>query len=403
MQDIVLDSFLNKECENNDAAAKGSFPTPEDNSSLTSPITNRVLSLVSQHENLTISRIYEAACNLGAVLEVDLSSNFSLPKKNWSPLLRNLIVDLPRLTTLDLKNNGIGSENAIQLFRLLYEHCKHLVYIDVSDNNLEDESMEAVPPLLTDRSLEVLVLSNNHLTSCGVVELNKGVEKNSSLTELALGGNELGNMGVLALAQTALSHPSLSVLDLRNNHIGDYGAVCLAYEMENRQTTSALLQLNLANNDIGDEGLEAISEALRCSASRLVRLDLGRNSRITESGRRAFTGSASTWRCLQYLDLTCCNLDEKDGHSLAHAISQSQCSLKEVVVDSNNQLSPQAIETIELAMERKGTRWWRGPDFRSFARDANVYMGLTISFIFVTSFFVISKKCFPASRFRRSS
>lgn len=367
-----------------------------------SPLVNRVLSLVSVQEKLTFSRIFESAPNFSVLMEVDLSGNASVPKEEWSSILSKLIVELPRLTTLDLKNNFIGSENAIQLFRLLREHCTRLVYLDVSDNSLQDESMEALSPLLGDGNLEVLVLSNNLLTACGVVELARGLEKNSSLIELALGGNELGNMGVLELAEVALSHPSLSMLDLSNNHIEDNGAISLAYEMENRKPKSALQQLNLANNDIGDEGLAAISEALGCSTCRLIRLDLGRNARITEAGRRSFTRSASTWRSLQYLDLTCSNLDEQDGHSLAHAIRKPQCSLKEVVVSSNSQLSPSAIKTIEQAMERKGTRWWQSGDFRSVAMDAGVYVGLGLSFIFVVSFFVISSTCLRNPRIKRS-
>lgn len=363
-----------------------------------SPHVNRVLSLVGVQEKLTISRIFEAAPDFSVLMEVDLSGNASVPKEEWSSILSRLIIGLPRLTTLDLKNNGLGSENGIQLFRLLLKNCEHLVYVDVSDNSLQDESMEGLAPLLSEFNLEVLVLSNNLFTGCGVVELARGLEKNNSLRELALSGNELGNMGVLEIAEVALSHPSLNILDLSSNHVGDDGAICLAYEMENRRTRSALEQLFLSNNDIGDRGLEAISEALRCSTCRLIRLDLSRNARITAQGRRLFTRSASTWRSLQYLDLTCSNLDEKDGHSLAHAIRQSKCSLKEVVVSSNAHLSPDAIESIERAIDRKGVRWWESGDFRSVAMDAGVYVGLGLSLIAVASFFAISRKLFPGSR-----
>lgn len=360
----------------------GTVPSDEECSRSGSELVSRGN---EQHPNdLTLSKILTFAPTFSVLTEVDLSGHRHIDPGLFKELVARMVPQLVRLNTLDLKNNNIGPEEAVRLFEALHKHCKKLRYLDVSDNNLGDESMKALTPILSDGSLEALGLSSNYLSPCGAVELARGIERNTTLEELALGFNELGDFGVLELADVVMSHPGLKMLDLSGNEIMDYGVSVLAYELKSKK--SPLRQLHLGNNKIGDSGLDALSDAL-CSSSSLERLHLGGNSLISAEGRRKFTGTAARWRSLEYLDLTLCNLDERDGSTLAKAIKKPKCSLRQVVVGSDHSLTPHALQSLRCAMENKELGAVDTLDFlRPYVMDVPVYLGLLgfVGFVWIT-------------------
>ena len=93
----------------------------------------------------------------------------------------------------------------------------------------------------------------------------------SSLTEIDLTNNEIGDEGVKLLADILRRNPNITTLNLSLNNIGDEGLSTLA---EVLATNSPLQNLNLSFNEITE--VEALTPAIAANKN-LVRLSLSRN------------------------------------------------------------------------------------------------------------------------------
>lgn len=109
--------------------------------------------------------------------------------------------------------------------------------------------------------------------------------------EVKLANNEIGDKGLRALSAELTTGvlPQLTLLVLENNRVGDAGLEALS---KAACAGGALLRLEgllLHNNRIGDAGIKVFSEALATGALRqLDHLDLGGN-RIGDAGMQAFS------------------------------------------------------------------------------------------------------------------
>ena len=86
----------------------------------------------------------------------------------------------------------------------------------------------------------------------------------SPLKSANLGLNDIGDEGVIAISEALKTNSTLTELGLESysestNKIGPAGAQALADML---QVNSALTSLYLQNNNIGDEGGKAIAEVL---------------------------------------------------------------------------------------------------------------------------------------------
>lgn len=82
--------------------------------------------------------------------------------------------------------------------------------------------------------------------------LSDHLTSNTALEELTLKGNELGDDGLSALCKALQQRPSsLKVLDVGNNSLTEAGAGALAEWLPGAK---ALQELNVYMNDMGDGG-----------------------------------------------------------------------------------------------------------------------------------------------------
>ena len=137
----------------------------------------------------------------------------------------------------------------------------------------------------------------------GAAALAEGLTVNSALTHLNLSSNELcglglhgrgtyTDIGVLALARVIQVSSALISLDLSCNEIAVSGAKALAEALNVR---SALKNLNLFRNNLtrwGDDmsGILAIADALKSGTSALEELNLADNQ-LGEIGAAAVAGA----------------------------------------------------------------------------------------------------------------
>jgi Ran GTPase-activating protein (RanGAP) involved in mRNA processing and transport len=107
--------------------------------------------------------------------------------------------------------------------------------------------------------------------------LKCGVRRNRSLRGLNLAGNDLGAEGAEALARLLCNdRVDLECIDLSGNEVGDAGMLHLSKGLE---YNTRLLRLRLCNNSIGPVGAARLGQALACcqTTSMLEMLDLSGN------------------------------------------------------------------------------------------------------------------------------
>ena len=160
-----------------------------------------------------------------------------------------------RLTVLDLNSNNIETEGAHALANTL-QLCTQVKELHLHDNAIGDDGCKALSvSFKVCTSITKLVLSSNNVGPEGAAALAEGLQSCSHLRFLELDGNIIGD-GAAALAKVTLSSPFLH-LRLNCNNITTSGALALAAGWEEHSHNHTL---NIMGNDIGKEGLDALSK-----------------------------------------------------------------------------------------------------------------------------------------------
>jgi Ran GTPase-activating protein (RanGAP) involved in mRNA processing and transport len=164
---------------------------------------------------------------------------------------------------------------------------------------LTDQDMEmVVKELIIDKRCTELSLNSNNITQRGASILADGLRKNNTLISLKLNGNQMSDKGVFAIAKALeTANKTLETLDLGSNDITDQGAIYLA---EMLKTNTALTNLDLSINRIGERGVRHLVGALDGDNKGLKRLSLRTNKSITDS---SVDWLATMIRCNTFLDI----------------------------------------------------------------------------------------------------
>lgn len=120
--------------------------------------------------------------------------------------------------------------------------------------------------------LQVLVLWNNLLTkkcSQAIADMIKGT---STLEVLNVGKNDLGNEFVSAIKASLCANESIAKLGLQSVHLTCAGAKTVAEVIE-AKCASPLTRVDLRDNSIQVQGLQALDGAVKCN-KRITQIDL---------------------------------------------------------------------------------------------------------------------------------
>ncbi|XP_055972328.1 NACHT, LRR and PYD domains-containing protein 14 [Sorex fumeus] len=149
---------------------------------------------------------------------------------------------------------------------------KRLTHLCLADNFLGDEGIKFMSDALKEPQckLQSLVLRNCHFTSLSGEYLSTSLLQNNSLTHLDLGSNRLQD-DVVKLLCAVFKHPcsGLQELQLMNCDLTDACCLDLASTMMNNPN---LHSLDVGNNDLRDDGVKILNEAFshpNCNIKRL--------------------------------------------------------------------------------------------------------------------------------------
>ena len=147
-------------------------------------------------------------------------------------------------------------------------------------------------------------------------------------------GNQIGDEGAAAIAAAGRNLQLLCTMDLCNIGIGPAGAQALASAFANRGFPD-LQELCLSNNAIGDAGLIALAEALEKGALPLLKgLWLERTCLVGDGLKSLMAAAPRRLQQLMTLDLAKNELSEESVEALVEAIEKGKLPwLRELWID----------------------------------------------------------------------
>ena len=176
------------------------------------------------------------------------------------------------LRKLDLRDNMFGVEAGIALSKSLFAFAD-LTEVYLSYLNLEDEGAEALANALKESapSLEVLDMAGNDITAKGASSLAACIVAKQFLTKLNLAENELKDEGAILIAKAIeAGHDQLNEVDLSTNAIRRAGARLLAQAVVHKP---GFKSLNINGNYISDEGIDEVKDIFKSLPDVLGKLD----------------------------------------------------------------------------------------------------------------------------------
>jgi Ran GTPase-activating protein (RanGAP) involved in mRNA processing and transport len=201
----------------------------------------------------TISHLDMSRCNLGA-------------KGGFQGLLAGVIKNMGAISSVNLLENDIGTDQAEALASILKEHptLKSLcgnsgeeTELDMSGKGMDaGDTIILVPEIIDNGALTKFDISKNVLRVEGGMALAAGLEGNQVITELNIGSNTLGlnayhsadASGVVAIADVIGDMGALTKFDISSNDIRAEGVKALAAGLQGNQV---ITELNISDNDLG--------------------------------------------------------------------------------------------------------------------------------------------------------
>jgi Ran GTPase-activating protein (RanGAP) involved in mRNA processing and transport len=162
-----------------------------------------------------------------------------------------------------------------------------------------------------------LRLISNQIISSGASILADTLLNNRTLELLSLWNNQVGDRGVQSLSNAlSINRSTLKKLDLSQNDVTDEGARHLAQMLK---TNKILTHLTLSNNKISNEGVQLLADALQNRNNTLKKLSLTQNKLLSDASVDFLLNMFKHNRSLEKLWVDDCNLSTKGKDRLKNA------------------------------------------------------------------------------------
>jgi len=265
-------------------------------------------------------------------------------------------------------DDRIMSEEVEMVVKRLKENDKSLILLDLRDECLgsgvekeegveeggEDEVKGKGMSLLCEALRESywlieLNFSGNMITDSDCELISSALLTNRGLESLHLSYNHVGDVGAKEIT-SALQIHELFFLDLSFNKINEKGGEFFGNMLRKNKT---LTDLNLGNNELGDEGGHVLFDALTTPLYESEEI-IDAKTKIYEAGGNLddlgdqFNGS------LTNLDVSCNNLGQKSAKRLI-GVLQNNCVLCKLNLDYNPNLGHTEAREIANAMRVYGS------------------------------------------------
>eukprot|EP01122_Echinamoeba_exundans_P013719 TRINITY_DN602_c0_g2_i1.p1 TRINITY_DN602_c0_g2~~TRINITY_DN602_c0_g2_i1.p1 ORF type:complete len:572 (-),score=50.94 TRINITY_DN602_c0_g2_i1:31-1746(-) len=222
---------------------------------------------------LSLSVVLGALVGNTTIRKLDLEGCFSSSENpKWKDHIRDL-AHLTQIERLSLRNGSIRDSEAKEIERIL-SNLPKLTAFNVSVHLIGRTGMVPISFALasTCSSLTKLNLCGNQIQSGGVIELARGIFRNTTLKSLDISNNFVSAHGFAALGFVLLKNTTLTELNVASNDSEDSRAMSQFLRATNHHIT----KLNLSNCHLRDDCLPALQDLLLPSsrATSLTHLEL---------------------------------------------------------------------------------------------------------------------------------
>ncbi|CAN0892886.1 RAN GTPase-activating protein 1, partial [Linum grandiflorum] len=235
------------------------------------------------------------------------------------------------LRYLDLSNNALG-EKGVRAFASLIKSQHNLEELYLINDGISEEAAQAVNELLpSTEKLRVLQFHNNMTGDEGAIAIAKIVRRANLLEDFRCSSTRVGAEGGVALAEALETCTHMRKLDLRDNMFGVEAGLALSKAL---LALTNLTEVYLNYLNLEDEGAEVIANALKDSAPSLAVLDMAGND-ITVKGASSLADCILVKRLLTKLNLAENELKDEGTILIAKAIEAGHNQLNEVDFSTN--------------------------------------------------------------------
>ncbi|UJR07458.1 hypothetical protein I4U23_011747 [Adineta vaga] len=199
------------------------------------------------------------------------------------------------------------------------DKCELQSTVNLSHWNLIDKDMDiVVAQAIIKKQCRRLYLQNNKITAYGASIIAIALENNITLNTLSLNNNHVADMGAKCLSEKiSSSHSILQFLDLGSNDITDLGVKHVVEMLKRNQT---LTFLSLSFNDIGNQGIQLLVNAILLKKSNLRELHLNGNRLIDDLSTDCLVQMIENNRPLKRFRIDNCNLSKKSKRKLRRTV-----------------------------------------------------------------------------------
>jgi Ran GTPase-activating protein (RanGAP) involved in mRNA processing and transport len=221
----------------------------------------------------------------------------------------NVLAHCKELTVLRYASARAGPEASEQMARSVNAHLSGLTSLDLSDCSFEDDGAAQLAEAISKQpKLQFLKLRDASLCAEGAEKVVKALaSSNIQLLELDLSGNELMDEGITALAPLLKAQAQLKVLRLDENEVTSDGLKQFVAALSG-SSLPALEELSLCGNEITAKGAIAVVDTFVPSKAALARLELDTNM-ISDKGVEHIKASLARQGKASILG----SLEENDG------------------------------------------------------------------------------------------
>ncbi|KAB1272975.1 NACHT protein; LRR and PYD domains-containing protein 14 [Camelus dromedarius] len=188
---------------------------------------------------------------------------------------------------------------------------RSLTHLDLGSNCLRDDGVKLLCEVFRRPGchLQALELMGCVLTSACCLDLASAILNNPNLRSLDLGNNDLKDDGVKILFE-ALRHPDCNIQRLGLEYCG-LTALCCQDLSSTLSSNQRLIKINLTLNTLGHEGIKKLCEVLRSPECKLQVLGLCKEA-FDEEAQELLEAVCSSNPHLA-IQQDCDDLDEEDG------------------------------------------------------------------------------------------